>query len=190
MSYDKQKSRFNILSLDVKRIKDFIHSGNKIELAVSEDGVDIRKFDPSVISWVHAVPNNIHLSRNKLGKSLLKPHRNGFLLNDPHMYQSRFCVEYHRMQDPALKRFFNSVPVRKRLESLGVVTKQDNVLCSKKEFAEYLRYLEGLRALEMSNKMRYTVSAIQLSFIFIFQNIFIIRDLKKILTLAPNTTIR
>lgn len=181
MSYDKQKTRLNILSLDMKRIKSFIHSCNTIELAVSEDGVDIENFDPSVISWVHAVSNNIHLSRNKIGKSLLKSQRYGFLLNDPHMYQSRFCVEYHRMHDPALKRYFNSVPVRKRLESLGVVTKQDNVLCSKKEFAEYLRYLESLRALEMSERMRYTVSAIQVSFISHFKNIRTIKDMKKFL---------
>lgn len=149
MTKNQSLSRFDFLSLDAKVIKEIIHPGKHTELAASENGVDIPSFDPSVRSWVLSVPNNIPITRNKLGKTLLKQHQNGFILHDPHMYQSRFCVEYHRMQDPALRRYFKSAPVRQRLESLGVITKQNNVLCSTREFAEYLRYLEGLHSLEI-----------------------------------------
>lgn len=157
MSQNKRFLRRDILSLDVKTIREIIRVGKHTELAVSEDGVDIPNFDPSVRSWVLSVPNNISITRNKIGKSLLKQHQHGFLLHDPYMYQSRFCVEYHRLQDPALKNYFNSAPVRKRLENLGYVTKQDNVLCSTREFAEYLRYLEGLHALEIAEVMKNSV---------------------------------
>lgn len=157
MSQNKSFSRYDILSLDVKTVRNFIRTEKQTKLALSEDGVDFPGFDPSVRSWVLSIPNNISVTRQKIGKSLLKQHQNGFQLNDPHMYQSRFCVEYHRMQDPALKQYFKSAPVRQRLECLGVITKQDNVLCSTKEFAEYLRYLEGLHSLEIAGEIKNTV---------------------------------
>lgn len=157
MYHDKSFSRFDFLSLDTKTIKEFIRPGKHTELAASENGVDIPSFDPSVRSWVLSIPNNISITRNKIGKTLLKRHQNGFILHDPHMHESRFCVDYHRLQDPALRRYFKSGPVRERLESLGLVTKQNNVLCSTKEFAEYLRYLEVLHSIEIAEGIRNTV---------------------------------
>lgn len=165
MSQDKNFSRIDLLAIDVKTVKDFIRPGKRTELAVSQNGVDIPSFDPSVKSWVLSVPINISITRNKIGKSLLQHHQNGFVLDDPHMYQSRFCVEYHRLQDPALKRYYKSVPVRKRLEHLGLITKQNNVLCSTKEFADYLRYLERLHALEIAEDIRNTVCTYSISLI-------------------------
>lgn len=108
-------------------------------------------------SWVLAEPNYICVSRKKVGKSLLRKHRYKFDLEDPNIYFTRFFVEYQRLQDPALLRYLNSHPVRKRLEQLDFVSKADDALCSKKDFAEYLRYLEHLRSLQLSESMRQKV---------------------------------
>lgn len=170
MSCNRKIPRYEILSQNVKKIKDIIRAGKlgASELGASKDGVDFANLDPSFTPWVPPIPNHISLIRSKIGKSLLKPHRNGFLLNDPHMHESRFCVEYHRMQDPALKRYFSSTPVKKRLQSLGVVTKQNNVLCSAKDLAEYLRYLESLRALETSVEVKNMVRILLKLFILFY----------------------
>lgn len=69
-------------------------------------------------------------------------------------YQNKSAMEYHRIKDPALKRYYKSVPVRKRLETLGLITEEDKNLCSAQEFAtlastqRYLENIDRLQALE------------------------------------------
>lgn len=173
MRENKDISRIDILTLDLKTIKAAISPGKHIELAVSENGVNISDLDRSLKSWVLSTPHQISFSRNKIGKPLLKQHRNGFILDDPYMFHSRFFVEYHRLQDPALKRYFDSSSVRNRLKELNLVNEEDDVICTKKEFAEYLRYLERVRARNIVDSIRNTVRKFCLvNFVLIAWNIY------------------
>ncbi|XP_031623056.1 fibrous sheath-interacting protein 2 [Contarinia nasturtii] len=155
MSKNESYSRFDILSLNFNAVKNYLRFENRTNLVVTIDGVDIPTCDPSILPWcmIFSSPYKPPLLPNKIGKSLFKQHRNGFHLNDPHMKQTRFFVDYHRLHDPALERYFNSAPVRKRLEKLGLVTQENDALCSTKEFVEYIHYLERLRAMEISKKI-------------------------------------
>lgn len=147
----KKRSCSHTLPLNVKSYRKPVQNGDHTELAILENGVEVPSAANSLKSWILSTPHRICVSRNKLGKSLLKCHRNGFQLDDPHLYQTRFYVEYHRLQDPGLKRYFNTEVVRKRLAQLNMVTEQNDVICTRKEFADYLRYLERLESLQLAN---------------------------------------
>lgn len=159
MRQKKGFSRLDILSLDVKTLRDTIHPGKHVELAISENGVDDPQLDRSLKSWILSTPYQISFSRNKIGKPLLKPHRNGFLLDDPNMRQTRFFVEYHRLQDPSLKKYFSRSSIRNRLKELNMITEDDDAVCTKKEFAEYLRYLQIVRSLSVTDAIKAKVCA-------------------------------
>lgn len=154
MSKKPSYKRHDLQSLNVKTIRDSHLPGKRTELAATEDGIDIAVYDGSASPWVLSSHYNIAVSRNKIGQSLLKHHQNGFRLEDPNLYETRFFVEYHRLQDPMLRQYFNSAPVRQRLENLGMVTKDDNAICTTKDFAEYLRYLDGLRSLDITKTLK------------------------------------
>lgn len=145
--------RYEALCLNTKTLR----ASKRLEVAVSEDGIDISKQDRSISTWILSAANNVSVSYNKLGKSPLKKHHGGFILDDPQMNESRFFVEYHRLQNPALRRYFNSIPVRQRLRKLGIVTEENNVISSTKEFAEYLRYLDRIEAIEITETLKNTV---------------------------------
>lgn len=160
MKGKKEAARTDILSLNLKSIKDVMRIGKHIELSASENGVEISNFDHSIKLWVASNSNQISLSRNKIGKSLFKQHRNDFLLSDPNMFQSRFYVEYHRLHDPGLKKYYESSSMRNHLMQLNLVTEESDAICSRKEFVEYLRYLERICALDIAKSMRNTVRSI------------------------------
>lgn len=145
-------SRIDYLSLNLKEIKK--QPANRIHLAVSEDDVE-QRLEQS--AWVLSNSSQIAVSRNKIAKPLLKQQRYDFLLDDPAMQQSRFCVEYHRLQDPGLKNYFNSLSVRKRLGQLSMLSEENDAICSIKDFAEYLRYLDRLQSLETTKFLKHTV---------------------------------
>lgn len=145
--------RHDALSLNPKWFKDSLAPQKELELSVVENGIDISKQNRSISAWMLSAANNVSLSCNKLGKPLLKKRGGGFILDDPHMHQSRFFVEYHRLQDPALRRYLNSVPIRKRLRELGFVTKENHVISTTKEFAEYMRYLDRIKAIEKAETL-------------------------------------
>lgn len=151
----KQKfSRLDYLSLNLKEIKDHLRPEERTQFAVSEDDV-VEHLEHT--SWLLSTSNQIAVSRNKIGIPLLKPQRHDFLLDDPQMHRSRFFVEYHRLQDPGLRRYFNSTPVRSRLEELSMVTKENDAICSTKELADYLRYLDQLRSLRLLDSIKHAV---------------------------------
>lgn len=156
MCKNKIYSRVDVLSLDFKTIKNYIHSEHRTEFIITVDGIDIPRCDLSIIPWlmIFSLPYKIPLIANKIGKSIFKQNRKEFQLNDPHIKHSRFHVDYHRLHDPALKQYFNSPPVRKRLEKLGLVTQDNYALSSMREFTEYIRYLERMRAIEVSAKIK------------------------------------
>lgn len=166
-----ENSRLDILSLNLGAIKEIVRSGRHFQLALSENGVELPKLDRSLKSWAHSTPYDISFSRNKIGTPLIKPHRNGFLLHDPHMFQSRFFVDYHRLQDPGLKKYLKSPTVRNRLRELNLMSDDDDVICTKKEFAEYLRYLEQIRALSFGNLTSMAVRIIAITKKYFFSPI-------------------
>lgn len=181
MPEKRGNSRLDILSLNLGAIREIVRSGQHFQLALSENGVELPKLDRSLKSWAHSTPYDISFSRNKIGTPLIKPHRNGFLLHDPHMFQSRFFVDYHRLQDPGLKKYLNSPTVRNRLKELNLMTEDDDVICTKKEFAEYLRYLEQIRALSFGNltSMAVRIFAITIFFYFASYSEFIVHFYRK-----------
>lgn len=155
MDRNRKISRTDYLSLNLKDIKNRIQSTKRTEFAVTEDGVDKMNLEHS--SWVLSSSDQLAVSRNKIGKPLLKDQHYDFLLDDPLMNKSRFFVEYHRLHDPALERYYNSLPIRNRLKNQCLVTKENDAVCSTKEFAEYLRYLESLQSMNLVNFMKNSV---------------------------------
>lgn len=91
-------------------------------------------------------PNQSSVGQLKIGKSPLKLTSWDFCLDDPDMHRSRYCVEYHRLQDPFLRRFLKSTSIRKRLQDLKMVSKNNEIICSAKELAEYLRFVNHVNA--------------------------------------------
>lgn len=157
MTLNGRFSRINFLSLKSKDFKESICCKNHTELYIGENGAIQPGSCHAQNSWVLAKPSHIQVSRRKIGKPLLKKHRYKFDLEDPNIYYSRFFVEYQRMQDPALVQYLNSHPIRKRLEELNFVTKENDAICSIKEFAEYLRYLDQVHSFKRLQSMRLKV---------------------------------
>lgn len=147
MSNNRDVSRLNYLSLNLKTIKSLENSVPHIKLTVSNGNIDSPLIDPSTFNpSIFSRTRHFLLSRNKVGNELIKRCRNGFQLDDPYMKKSRFFVDYHRMHDPALKHYFHSIPVRDRLKRLELINQQNDAMCSTREFTEYIRYLESIRA--------------------------------------------
>ncbi|KAG7322062.1 hypothetical protein KOW79_014920 [Hemibagrus wyckioides] len=86
-----------------------------------------------------AVPRNTY-SRGKLGESIYERTKE-FTLDDPNI--KLMNMEYNSLHDPHLKHFFNQQGKKQRLMKLGLITKDNKVLCTLKEFREYMRYREA-----------------------------------------------
>lgn len=143
-------SRIDILSLDIKSIKNSLNSKSNTRLSVSSKKADSPPFDHNTIKpWIARSSPQFLVSRNKIGEELLKHCRTGFLLDDPNLYRTRFFVDYHRLHDPALIRYYNSVPVKNRLRKLNLLNESDDAICTNQEFVEYLRYLDDLRKMQL-----------------------------------------
>lgn len=145
MATDSKIPRFEILSLNLSDIKRSQKpSAQRTKLILSEDHKDSKPLPQYVVKpWTLTLSNKVLVSRNKVGARLLQHCRNGFLLDDPFIQRSRFFVDYHRLHDPGLKRYYNSIPVRNRLRKLRSVTSQNDALCTPQQFVEYLRYLDN-----------------------------------------------
>lgn len=151
-------SRLNYLSLNLKTIKNALDPDPQIKIIASRGDKYSPPINPHTINpWISSISSNLLLSRNKIGKVLLKRCRNGFHLDDPHMVKSRFFVDYHRMHDPALKHYFHSTPVRNRLKELDLVNQQNDAICSIREFVQYLQYLDGICAQNETNSEKIKV---------------------------------
>lgn len=148
MSKNSGRSRCDILSLDPKELR----SKTSTKLQVSQDDMASVSVDQNLVRpWMISPSNLFLLSRQKIGTQLLEHCRNGFQLDDPYMHQTRFFVDYQRLHDPALKEYYNTVPVRNRLKRLDIISEKCDVICSNKDFVEYLRYLDSLRAKSIAN---------------------------------------
>lgn len=146
-------SRIDYLSLNTKDIKNHIRSKSRTELAATDNYVNAPQLER--ITWLPSTSNQLAVSRNKIGKSLLKNQRNDFLLDDPLMHRTRFFVEYHRLHDPGLKRYFESPPIRNRMRKQCFVSVGNDAVCSTREFIDYIRYLERLRSMNHLDSLKH-----------------------------------
>lgn len=151
-------SRRDILALNFKDLKNVLTAQQNAKLQVSKDAEHSSPLHQQIIvPWICTSSNHFELSRHKIANKLLKDCRNGFELDDPNMYKTRFFVDYHRLHDPALKRYYKSVPVKNRLKKLHLINSSNDAICSNKDFIEYLRYLDGIRTKKLANTMQLQV---------------------------------
>lgn len=151
--------RTDILSLDFKVIRNLLNdrAHTKFNVVKKENPV-LKSFDlNSIIPWISSSSKQFVLSRHKIGTELIKHCRNGFRLDDPHLIRSRFFVNYHRLHDPALKRYYNSTPVKNRLKKLELLNERNDAICTSKEFIEYVRYLDSFRAQNLLKLIKFEV---------------------------------
>lgn len=135
--------RRDILALNLKELKRALPNVSQTKLVVLEEDSRSQPLPQHIVKpWVISLSDQVFVSRNKICHGLLQHCRHGFILDDPYIRESRFFVDYHRLHDPGLKRYYNSIPVRNRLEELNLVTSENDAECTPKEFAEYLKYLE------------------------------------------------
>lgn len=141
MTQNSRIRRLDILSLNLKEIK---QSAPLTKLILSET---TKGTAPSIQTitkpWMPSLSNQVLISRNKIGRKLLRNFKNDFLLDDPYILRTRFFVDYHRMHDPALRRYYNSIPVKNRLKKLKLISTENDAICTHKEFVEYLQYLDS-----------------------------------------------
>lgn len=135
--------RFDILSLNLRNIRRTLPSASQTKLIVLQENEDSQPFAQTVIKqWMLTLSNQIFISRNKVGNELLQHCRRGFILDDPYIRETRFYVEYHRLHDPALQKYYASMPVKNRLKKLHLVSQENDAKCTHKEFTDYIRYLD------------------------------------------------
>lgn len=136
--------RADILSLNFKDIQKSLPSALQTKLIVSKENQDNEPLHQNIIKpWMLTLSNQTFVSRNKVGHELLHHCRNGFVLDDPYIRNTRFYVDYHRMHDPGLKNYYSSPLVRNRVRKLNLLSKDDDAICTNKEFVDYLRYLDA-----------------------------------------------
>ncbi|XP_062847688.1 uncharacterized protein LOC134310101 [Trichomycterus rosablanca] len=112
---------------------------NEINMSCKDEtnvtGPAMNPKDPVVPDSVRRL---LHYYRGKLGDSLnVKPVE--FDLSDPLMHVT--CGSYNSLHDPLLKRFFNQPQRKKLLLKQGLINEEDQVLCSLKDFTQYVEYL-------------------------------------------------
>lgn len=133
-------------------------------------------------------PNDtLYFSRNKCGKSIYNninnntdneqgqgQQQNEFNLSDPNCLDVSY--KYELLHDPYMKKYFRKSTNLQRLKNIGIVTAKDNeVLCTLKEFNEYRRYLQRLYVDRVNNLRSIKVIYIE---IIIIQYILILFYLK------------
>lgn len=141
MTQNSRIRRLDILSLNSKEIKQLAPQ-TKLILSKTKKGTQ-PLIQTLTKPWMLSLSNQIFISRNKIGSKLLRNFKNEFLLDDPYILKSRFFVDYHRMHDPALRRYYNSVPVKNRLKKLKLISTENDAICTYREFVEYLQYLNS-----------------------------------------------
>lgn len=138
-----QVPREEFLALNMKDLKQSSPSSLQTKLVLSKGPRNTLPMTQRIIKpWIASLSDQIFVSRNKVGRGLLQHCRHGFQLDDPHIRQTRFFVDYHRLHDPALKRYYKSVPVRNRLKKLNAMNAENDAECTPTEFVEYLNYLD------------------------------------------------
>ncbi|KAL2296751.1 hypothetical protein Nmel_014797 [Mimus melanotis] len=82
--------------------------------------------------------------RGKLGETLNGPCPS-FNLDDPYIHNPAPPVQYNRLHDPHLRDYHKRKDILKLLKRQGVITSDNKVLCTPKEFNEYRQYLTRIK---------------------------------------------
>ncbi|XP_055301245.1 uncharacterized protein LOC129567898 [Sitodiplosis mosellana] len=143
--------RWNYLSLNIKDLKKST-SGTKLQVTKNDESTPPINHS-AILPWI-TVFKHFQMTRDKVGMDLLKGCRNGFHLDDPYIRNTRFFTEYHRLHDPGLKRYYNSIPVKNRMKKLQLINDGNDAICTNKEMIEYLRYLDSIRSRNDVNSMK------------------------------------
>ncbi|XP_045443860.1 fibrous sheath-interacting protein 2 [Pipistrellus kuhlii] len=85
--------------------------------------------------------NNLYYT-TKLNKKLFQPSY-GFNLTDP--YCRLLDTQYNSLHDPHLRTYHSREDIRRRLRKGGYITRNNEVICSLKEFNQYRQYLTSLK---------------------------------------------
>ncbi|XP_005057034.1 PREDICTED: uncharacterized protein LOC101820956 [Ficedula albicollis] len=111
-------------------------------------GGDSRKMDPELLNLPLAVKIPVApgtkpvFSRGKLGENLVRPYPY-FNLDDP--YSHHLSPAYNCLHDPHLRDYHKRKDVLQLLKRQGVITSDNKVVCTLKEFNEYRNYLTRLK---------------------------------------------
>lgn len=101
------------------------------------------------------------LTRNKLGNALGKTIEDAdFDLTDPYLYKAK--LNYEPLHDPALRNHLHGTVVLPQLQKMGFVSQNGDVLCSMKEFCNYMRYLDELYSEQTRKVKKITVSVVRI----------------------------
>ncbi|KAM9494658.1 uncharacterized protein Hap1MRO34_004542 isoform 1-T2 [Clarias gariepinus] len=98
------------------------------------------KMDSSKKNPVSAAPSVLY-TRGKLGDSIFKKDPEF----DPTGTNMRLNNEYNCLHDPHLRSFFHHPERKKLLKKIGLITVDDQVLCSRPEFMQYLNYRSAVQ---------------------------------------------
>ncbi|XP_056363149.1 uncharacterized protein LOC130261202 [Oenanthe melanoleuca] len=82
--------------------------------------------------------------RGKLGETLNGPCPS-FNLDDPYIHHPAPPVQYNRLHDPHLRDYHKRKDILRMLKRQGVITSDNKVVCTLKEFNEYRNYLTRLK---------------------------------------------
>ncbi|XP_035595673.2 uncharacterized protein LOC118360536 [Oncorhynchus keta] len=80
--------------------------------------------------------------RASLGKKLYQP-TSDFNLSDPNCHIMR--PTYNSLHDPNLNKYYHQKEMHEKLKKRNFITKEDNVVCSLKEYNTYKHYLDTVK---------------------------------------------
>ncbi|XP_041877642.1 fibrous sheath-interacting protein 2 isoform X3 [Corvus kubaryi] len=109
---------------------------------------DTRKMDPELLNLpltvkIPVAPGSKPVFfRGKLGEKLPPPYPY-FNLDDPYLHQ--FSLKYNCLHDPSLRDYHKRKDILRMLKKQGVVTCDNKVVCTVKDFNEYRQYLTRLK---------------------------------------------
>ncbi|TRZ08472.1 hypothetical protein HGM15179_018631 [Zosterops borbonicus] len=81
------------------------------------------------------------LSRGKLGEKLQRP--SPFNLDDPYIHET--SLQYSCLHDPHLQDYHKRKDILRMLRRQGVITSDNDVVCTAKEFNDYRHYLTRIK---------------------------------------------
>lgn len=94
----------------------------------------------------------IAFSRNKIGREIFASNDADFDLSDP--YCRTVSYDYQPLHDHHLSRMFRKQPkLKKLLHRKGMISVDDDVICTLKEFNEYRQFLKRLYTMQV-NRVR------------------------------------
>lgn len=140
--------RFDYLAIDRDLLRQCRASRSVVKFAMSKSaGWEVMPLNQR-FPMAYTTMRQVQYSCNKLGVNLFAANDNGvdFNLHDLNMHHNRITLEYNAFHDPALAAYFQQPVQRKRLRERNLVNDRNDVICSRRFFFQYLRFLEARQA--------------------------------------------